>query len=273
MKKHKYKVGLALGCGGVRGLAHLGVLKVFQEEGIEIDYISGASMGAIVGAVYALGCNLEEIEQDVLSFNKRKAAAKFVDFGLKNKSIVKGDKIFHYLNRYIKDADFKDTKIPFWVLATDLLTGEEVILKEGPILPALRASSCVPGIFPVVEIDNHYLVDGGVSNPTPFDVLEDMGANILIGVDLVMKRPSESEEHSFGIVSAMVQSYEIIRTQAVKFKIHKTSRDVILIKPKIRGVADSFNFNDIPLFIKAGEEAARRSLPEIQERLRIGKRI
>lgn len=270
MTKQRKKLGLALGCGGVRGLAHLGVLKVFREEGISIDYISGASMGAIIGAVYALGCDLDEIEKDSLNFNKRKAFSQFVDFGLKNKSIIKGDKIFKFVNRYIQDASFSDTKIPLWVMTTDLLTGEEVILKEGEILPALRASSCLPGIFPVSQIGDRYLVDGGVSNPTPIDVLEDMGADISIGVDLIMKMPRGNADHNFSIVNTLIQSYEIVRTQAVKFKIHKTKEDYsLIIKPKIVGITDTFNFDDIAAFIKAGEDETRKHIPKIKKMLKI----
>lgn len=264
MKKRK-TIGLALGGGGARGLAHIGVLKVLKKEGIPIDMIAGVSMGAFVGAFYVCGFSPEEIEEEAISFNKKKAIVKMMDLGRFGTSILKGRKIRKYLENKFKDATFKESSIPFQVIATDLESGDEIIIKKGSLSEAVRASITVPGIFPPIKINGRYLIDGGVVNPTPTDTLKDMGADIIIGVDLVMQREVKLDDP--GLITTLMQSYEIIRTQAVKYRIEKATKNTIMIKPKLRGAIDSFKFYDINKFIRSGEEAAKEMLPEILKKI------
>lgn len=262
------KIGLALGGGGARGLAHFGVLKVLKREGIKIDYLAGVSMGSIIGALFALGLDLEEIEKEVLKFNYKVKLLGIVDIDwFSKKSVLKGKKPYKFIEKFIsEEASFSDTKIPFSIVVTDLDTGDEVVLDKGNILEAVTASSCVPGIFPAVRIGENYYIDGGVVNPTPVDVVIEMGADLVIAVDLVVKKTERTGEPTF--FGALMRSYDIIRAQAVKFKMNKVGDKTILIKPDIGGIVDSFKFDTMDKFIKAGEEAAERALPEIKERLR-----
>jgi NTE family protein len=268
MSNNDKKIGLALGGGGARGLAHFGVLRVLRREGIKVDYLAGVSMGAIIGSLFSLGLDLEEIEKEILKFNYKVKLLGIIDIDFfSKKSFLKGKKPYKFIEKFInEEASFSDTKIPFAIVATDLYTGDEVILNKGNILEAVKASSCVPGIFPAVKVGDSYYIDGGVVNPTPVDVALDMGADIVIAVDLVVKKNQVNGEPTF--FGALMRSYDIIRAQAVKFKMEKVADKTILIKPDIGGIVDSFKFDNMDKFIKAGEEAAEKALPEIKERLR-----
>ena len=263
--KKRKTIGLALGGGGARGLAHIGVLKVLKKEGIPIDMIVGVSMGAFIGAFYVCGFSPEEIEEEAVSYNKKKAVIKMMDLGKFGTSILRGAKIQKILEYKLKKATFKESAIPFRVIATDLESGDEIIIKQGDISEAVRASITVPGIFPPIKINGRYLIDGGVVNPTPTDKLKEMGADIIIGVDLIMKRKIKLDNP--GLVTTLMQSYEIIRTQAVKSRIEKVTKNTILIRPKLRGAIDSFKFYDINKFIRSGEDAAKEMLPEILKKI------
>ncbi len=255
--KHK-KIGLALGGGGARGLAHIGVLKVLAEQGIYPDFIAGSSMGAAVGAAFALGYTAKQIEEKVLSFNKRQIVKTFLDFGLPGKAILRGKKISEFLYNYYHGAGFSRTKIPLFITATRLEDGVEVIFEKGSITKAVLASICVPGIFPPVKIGKYHYIDGGVINPTPVDVVKSKGAKKIIAVDLILRR--ERKIKKLNIATTLLLSYEIIRSQAVKERMGKYGKKTILIKPDLRGTIDSFRFNDVAKFIKAGEIAARQAL-------------
>lgn len=261
------KIGLALGGGGARGLAHIGVLKVFKREGIHVDYVCGVSMGAFIAAYYSLGLDLDVLEQEVVKTTKRKAIKELVDLNASKISILKGNKAKRYIRSYFDNYKFSDLKIPLKIVATNLANGEEVHLEKGDISEAILASMSVPGIFPPVKINNKYLIDGGVVNCTPVDVVEKMGADLVIGVDLIMKR--EVELNNPGIVTTLMQAYEIIRTQGIKYKINSLNKEAIIIKPKLKGTIDSFKFYDIDKFIKAGEVAAEEAMGEIKRKLGI----
>ncbi|SRR6056297_1319048 len=265
--KKKKKIGLALGGGGARGLAHIGVLKVLEEHGIKPDYMSGVSMGAVIGAFYTTGSDLKKIEEEAVGLTKTKAIKKLLDLNNPKKSILKGKKAYKYIKNWIGESTFGDTKVPFRIIATDLTNGEEVVLKRGSLADAVRASISVPGIFPPVKISNRYLVDGGVLNSTPVSVLERMGADIIIGVDLIIKRKVEMENPS--MMATLIQSYEVMRSYGTKVNIEKINKNAIVIKPKLRGTIDSFKFYDIDKFIKSGEKAAEEAMPEIKKKLEV----
>ncbi len=260
------KIGIALGCGGARGLAHLGVLKILKQENIKIDFIVGASMGAFIGALFALDYDLDEIEKEALSFNKKKAIKILLSVSNPKISMIGNKKVKKYAQSFLKNKTFEDTKIPLYVTATDLASGDQVIISKGKIIDAVMASISVPGIFPPVKIGGKYYIDGGVTNPTPIDVVKKLGADVVIGVDLVMQRTIKLANPS--IFTTLMQSYEIIRTQGVKYNIKKVESDAILIKPKLRGPIDSFKFYNIGKFIKAGEDAAKKVLPEIKRAIK-----
>lgn len=178
----KIKIGLALGSGSARGLAHIGVIKALEEENIKVDFIAGTSIGAVIGAAYA-GGDLERFEQFLYTVDW-KTIASYCDFVFPRKGLLQGQKINQLLDAFLTHKTFEETKIPFVAVATDLVTGEEVILKTGDLIQGVRASISLPGVFQPVQYNGSYLVDGGLINPVPANVVKAMGADIVIAVDL-----------------------------------------------------------------------------------------
>lgn len=256
------KIGLVLGGGGARGIAHIGVLKILERENIKPNILCGCSMGALVGSCYAVGMPLSEIEGIALALRKRDFL-KWLNISKPSSSLVKGQRVFEFVHSLVGDKKFSDTILPFSVMTTNLENGQETILENGSIALAVQASISVPGIFPPVKINGKYLIDGGVVNPTPIDVAEKMGANTIIGVDLILKNEVKLENP--GIITTLLQSYEIIRNQSVRQKINHLDSEIILICPEIRSTLDSFKFSDIAKLIASGERAAEKSIKGIKE--------
>lgn len=182
----KKKIGLVLGSGAARGLAHVGAVKVLQEQRIPIDCIVGTSIGALVGACYARNGDITEFEQVVLKTDfKRFLGLVDVNLALMSKGLVQGNKVKELLKPLIGDVTFKDLQIPLAVVATDVYTGEEVVLREGSVLEAVRASISMPVIFTPVKIGERFLIDGGVVNPLPVNVARSMGAGTVLACNVI----------------------------------------------------------------------------------------
>jgi NTE family protein len=181
-KKSRKKVGLALGGGAARGWAHIGVINAFQEADIPIDYLAGTSIGALVGAFFA-GNQINNLEKLVLHLDW-KDIITFFDVVFPKAGLIDGKKITELLKKYISQLKIEELSIPFAAVATDIVTGEEVILDKDDIIDAIRASISVPGIFTPVKINNQILVDGGVVNPVPVNVVKNMGAEVVIAIDV-----------------------------------------------------------------------------------------
>jgi NTE family protein len=181
---NRRKIGLALGSGAARGLAHIGVLKVLSANQIPIDFIAGSSIGALIGALYVSGLSIDQMEEVACNVDWKLTAQLFTPT-LPYAGLVEGKRIRHFLGSLIGDKNFEDAKLPFAVVATDVLTGEEIIIKNGSLIEAVRASISIPGIFTPVVYQNRFLVDGGVVNPVPVDVVRDMGADIVIAVNVM----------------------------------------------------------------------------------------
>ncbi len=180
----RLKIGLALGSGSARGLAHIGVLKVLQETGIEIDFIAGASVGAMMGVGYALYGDVAPLLDAAYRITK-KPVDLMIDPASPIKGIVSGKKIESSLDEFgFKGKEFRDLKIPTIVVATDILRWTRVALIQGSITKAVRASISIPGIFSPVKYGDTYLVDGGVTDPVPVDLLYEAGVDFVIAVGL-----------------------------------------------------------------------------------------
>ncbi|MEA1947432.1 MAG: patatin-like phospholipase family protein [Thermodesulfobacteriota bacterium] len=175
-------VGLALGSGSARGWAHIGVIRALTEAGIRVDYVAGTSIGALVGAVYTSG-EIETLEEVVLQLDW-KQIAYFFDVVLPKSGLIDGKKVSTFIRSHLKGINIEELPIPFCAVATDLGTGNEVVLKQGDIIEAIRASISVPGIFTPVKRNGNILVDGGLVNPVPVSVVREMGADFVIAVDL-----------------------------------------------------------------------------------------
>ena len=178
------KIGYALGGGGARGAAHIGVLKVLEEHGVFPDIIAGTSIGALVGALYSAGLKAVEIEQLALQMNWRRLA-RLADLTLPISGLVQGKRITSLLKSILGDLTFWDLKIRFACIATDIINGEEVMLSSGSVIRAVRASISVPGIFTPVRVGGRYLVDGGLVNEVPVTTCRYMGAEYVVGVNVI----------------------------------------------------------------------------------------
>jgi predicted acylesterase/phospholipase RssA len=185
----KRKIGYALGGGMAYGLFHIGVLNVLEENDVYPDIIAGTSMGAIIGALYASGLSVVEIKEIASDLNWKKLV------GLNDITLpingIKGKKIVSLLKPVLKDVTFSQLKRRFACVATDLMTGEQVVLQKGPVIEALRASISLPAIFSPKNIKGRYLIDGGLSNVVPVSVCRDMGADFVFGVNTI-PRPAEN---------------------------------------------------------------------------------
>lgn len=181
--KRKKKVGFALGSGAARGFASMGVLKALKEMGITPDLIAGTSMGALVGAFAATG-NLDTLEEVVFETDWKKIISFFTDIVFPRDGLIDGKRVESFVQKYTEDMLIEEMDIPFRAVSTDIVTGEEIVLSEGRLIEAVRASISIPGIFTPVKMDGRFLVDGALVNPVPVTVARDMGADIVIAVDV-----------------------------------------------------------------------------------------
>ena len=271
--KKRGKVGLALGGGGARGLAHIGVLEVLQREKIPIDMIAGASVGALIGAIYAQGKDANVIKDVALKLNWMKLIS-LADFKLHKTGFIGGRKVENLLKLIMGgDVTFSDLKIPLACVATDVNTCGEVIIEQGSVLEAVRASISIPGIFTVVKWKGRYLVDGGLVNPVPVSVLRRMGADFIIAVNVVpdihhrVLTPSEDLKVDLkepNIFSVIVQSMQMAQCLLVKSSMQGAD---IIINPDVAYIGFG-DFHRSQECIKQGEIAAQDAVLEIKRRLK-----
>ena len=179
---NKPKVALVLGSGAARGLAHIGVLKVLEEKKIPISMVAGTSMGALIAGAYAAGLGAKQMEEIACETNWLRVAKLFFPRRLQREGLLDGRRIEEFLIALIGEQKIEELKIPFAAVATDIWTGEEIVLKSGSLVKAIRASISFPFVFAPVQIDGRFLVDGGVVNPVPVNVAKDMGADFIIAV-------------------------------------------------------------------------------------------
>ena len=248
------KIGLALGSGGARGFAHLGVIKVLKQEGIPIDLIAGSSMGAMVGTFYGAGSDIDRLYLLSRAFKRK----YYLDFTIPKMGFISGKRTKDLIRVFTYGMNLEDLDIPVAVVATDIRTGEKVIFRDGAIAPAVRASISIPGIFVPEKIGNRLLVDGGVVDRVPVSVVRDMGADIIIAVDVAHVN-QETEINS--IYDVIMQSLDILQMELVE------SREVasdVMIRPRVEKYS-SKSFTHIQEIISIGEEAARAKLNQIKE--------
>ncbi len=197
-------IGLALGSGGLRGLAHIGVLKVLEREGIPVNYIAGCSIGSLIGSLYAAGLDSETIFKLAKNLKRR----HWIDFVIPKMGLVAGDRTLETVRLLTQRKHFDELAIPLAVVAADLNTGQEVVFRDGEVAHAVRASISVPGVFVPYNYDGRLLVDGAVVNPTPMDIVHSMGADIVIAVDLV---PTGDVAAFANIFDVIIQTIDITR--------------------------------------------------------------
>lgn len=252
------KIGLALGSGGLRGLAHIGILRVFTREKIPIHYVAGCSIGSLIGSLYCSGLDADMI----LKLAKNLKRRHWLDFILPKMGIISGERILDMLRLLTQQKTFDCLTIPLSVVATELNHGKEIVFTEGDVAKAVRASISVPGIFVPFQMDGMLLVDGAVLNPTPIDVARNMGADIVIGVDLAHASSISNISNMFDVI---IQSIDIMERELFK-KRHGFCE--VLIRPDVAHLSPS-SFENIDECVAIGEQAAENALDQIKELINV----
>jgi len=269
------KIGLALGGGGAKGLAHIPMLETLDELGIKVHLIAGTSIGAIMGALYAsgmTGTHIRELVDQTIAVKghtlretlKSRNALKWIkllDLDLRNHGLIKGDKFIDALYKSMGVKTFEKLATPLRVVATDFWTSSQIVLESGQLLPAIRASMGLPGVFSPVTINDRILMDGGGVNPMPHDILED--CDFVIAIDVMGTTSADSMEAPT-MFRAMLGMFDIMQKSIISEKLKHRPPD-IYIKPEIAGV-------DILEFFKADDiyaqaEPATKQLKKELERL------
>jgi len=242
------KIGLSLGSGGARGLAHIILLEAFDELGIKPNVISGTSVGAIIGAVYASGKTAVEIKEafinnilnksgrfiDFLNKSRILRAIDLVDLEFRSGGFVKGEKFLKLLSEEIGVKNFSDLQIPLKITATNFLTKKQSIFDEGKLLPALKASYSLPGLLAPVKINNNYFVDGGMVNPLPWDIIEN-DCDIIVAIDVLSNSKIKSMIDMPPAYDIFFSSFQIMQHSIVNEKL-KVSKPDILIQTDIKEI-------------------------------------
>ena len=263
MAKARKKIGLALGGGAAKGLAHIGVIKALKYAGIPIDFISGTSMGALVGGWYALTEDIEFLEDLFLKLKTRNIFPLREILRKKDGALFRGDSVAALAEKHFGGAKAEDCKIPFCAVATDVRTGEEVVLGRGKLTEIVRASAALPAIFQPVEINKRLLRDGGLVNPVPADVVREMGAEYVIAVDVSSKwvyTPEEAVEFK-DMFTVMSNALSVIEYQLARHILEKA--DLVMRPPVL-----SFNwleFGRAGDIIRIGREEAELHVKEIRK--------
>lgn len=250
------RIGLALGSGGARGFAHLGALKVLTEEKIPIDLIAGSSMGALVGGFYGAGHDLDRLYKLATAFRRK----YYLDFTVPKMGFISGQKVKEFIRMFTKGKTVDQLSPKVHIVATDINTGEKVIFKDGPLADAIRASISIPGIFVPEKINNRLLVDGGVVDRVPVSVVKDMGADIVIAVDVSHVKGNVEINSIFDVI---LQSIDIMQDELARLK--EFDADVI-IKPRVEQYSAKA-FTNTEEIIRIGEEETRKHIPHIIELL------
>lgn len=262
--KQRKTVGLALGSGGIRGLAHVGVIKTLLKYGVPIDYLAGSSIGAWVAAHYALFQDLERLEEFTVN-RKEEKLRMLLEPSLKG-GLIAGERTRKLLREWLEDAAFQETKIPVSVVATDLLKREACVFSSAALVPAVQASMAIPGMFRPINYHGRILVDGGVTKPVPSDVVKQMGADVVIAVNLY-RLPEDPEETQLrlGFFDIANRTMEIMRYELANSSIHLAD---VAIEPLLEPYSSWTKYfrNDIgPTIVALGEAETEKAMPKILE--------
>lgn len=278
-------VGLALGAGAARGLAHIGVIRVLERAGIAVDMVSGSSMGSLVAAAWAIGKSADEMEQIALQIRSKRAFLKLLDPVFPGSGFIRGLRVQNFLHQIVDGLSFADTLIPLKIVATDLNTLSEVVFESGKLIDAIRASISIPGVFRPVSNNGHALIDGGITDPVPVNVLARAGVSKIIAVNTIpntaelkaredhanghekheMREVGPVLETPTGIINIYMRSMHVmqslIATQACDHA------DVVLRPVTTEGAW--YDFYHPERYIRRGEEVTEAALPELKKLVRV----
>lgn len=252
--ENRYKVGVAL-CGGVAyGVAQIGVLKALEEAGIHIDCIAGTSAGAIIAAAYASGLPVSRIEE----IGIQTGWGELFAFRPSRKGLVSSGPIEEYIRKYLKVATFEELKKPLAVVTTDICSGAEVVFTHGPLDKAVRASCSIPGVYTPVELEGHQLADGGMAENVPVKALKNLGADVVIAVNLFGHHQVFPPATNVFQIMMRVWYFFVQEESAWREKAD------IVIEPDMR-LFDLFDFSAGKEMIAVGEKEAKKHIPKIKQ--------
>jgi len=274
MSYNRPSIGLVLSGGGARGLAHIGVLRVLEREGIPVKYLAGTSMGGLIAAGYASGMSSYDLEEVARVAVQKRHMLRMMDPGLPNGGVIRGQGILKFYKQLFGEKTFSDLRLPLAVVAVDLNTYQEVVLKTGSVAMALRATTSLPGVFMPLMMNGMKLTDGGVLNNLPVDAAQSMGAERIIAIDIAM-----NDHHWIGrwmaghhwVPKGVTQTLEVIddtiyalRIAEQRHKLQHFPPDV-LISPDLPGNVNTFvGYSQVSELIEAGERATENYLQEIK---------
>jgi NTE family protein len=252
------RLGLALGGGAARGFAHVGVIQVLEQNGIRPDLVVGTSAGSMVAAMYASGKTAAELEATALSMEE----ATLTDWSLPimGRGMLRGEALTRYVRQAVGGKLLENMSIPLGVLATDLATGQGVLFRRGDAAQAVRASSAVPGVFAPVNITGRDYVDGGLVAPVPVRYARDMGAEVVLAVDISSAPEGNS---AVGSVQVLLQTFAIMGQSINR---HELAGADVVLRPALVGVG-SADFTARLRAIEAGRAAMQAALPQLRTQL------
>jgi len=247
------KTALVLGGGAARGLVHLGILKAFQREGIKFDFVVGTSIGALFAAIWALGLDLEEVEQKAI----RITARDILDIGILRMGLCKGSKLEYLIQEILKTKGFEDIKMPLFIVTTDIEEGVAVVHNSGKLTEIVRASCSIPGIYRPVEIDGRIMVDGGITNNVPVSVAKAQGATHVVAVDAgyCIKKSGVNN-----MLNLIIQSIQIMGD---RLNVYDTKGADIVLRPEL-GEIDQTEFDKANEIIQKGRNIAELHIKKVK---------
>jgi NTE family protein len=300
---HHPTIGLALGAGAARGWTHIGVIERLEEAGITANVVAGTSIGALIGGCYAADL-LGELKEFSLALTRRRLFS-FLDISWGGSGLISGDRLSALLDEHMGDMQFSDMKLPFICIATELLTGHEIWLREGQVVSAMRGSYALPGVFRPAHRDGKWLIDGAVVNPIPVSACRAMGARLVIAVNLnsdafggtVIQQGLEQQEADAkeqgnrksakakpsmmrqmigsnddpGLTTVLVAAFNISQDRLARSRLAGDPPD-INIMPRTPDIG-LFEFDKAAEAIAAGRDAAERALPDIEYALNVLERV
>lgn len=255
------RIGLALGGGAARGFAHIGVIKALESQGIVPDIVVGTSAGSVVGAMYAAGNNGFALQKMALEMDEATISDWSLPLFSKSSGLLKGDALQAYVNRMVGQTPIEKLKKPFAAVATDLSSGQAVLFQRGNTGLAVRASSAVPAIFQPVKINDRQYVDGGLVAPVPARYARDMGADLVIAVNISQQPEVQNGSSTIDIL------LQTITIMGQSINLQELKNADVVIRPDLPSMKGS-DFNGRNLAILAGERAAMTAMPEIKRKLK-----
>ncbi|MEW6118038.1 MAG: patatin-like phospholipase family protein [Nitrospirota bacterium] len=248
------KVAVVLGAGAARGFAHIGVLKVLESNGIPVHMIVGTSAGSFVGSLYAYGYNAYQLQKMALTIEKGDIA----DLTIPDNGFIKGELLEQYINRMVKNTPMEKLRIPFYAVATEIQSGQEVVFGRGNTGAAVRASCSIPGVFRPVRVGSQTFVDGGVVSPLAIDAARQQGADIVIAVDISSDLDRTLPEST---IDTILQSVNIMYAKISTLQLPRAD---VVIRPKVGHIGSS-DFLKRHEAVLEGERAALEAMPKIRD--------